>query len=192
MKIGTDIDNVLSNFNEELLKAFLEHDKELRNTGIINKEADYIMKGMFDWSKEEIDSFYYGNLEKIAKNLKPLDKAPEYIKKLKDDGHEIYIISGRNSKEYSDPYQITIDWLKKYDIPYDKLILTDAYNSVEKGKICADNNIELMIDDSSTVCNAVKNCGIDYLLMDTLYNRKKGNLKRVHNWQEIYEYIIFS
>ena len=27
-KIGIDIDNVLSNFNEELLKEFLEHDKK--------------------------------------------------------------------------------------------------------------------------------------------------------------------
>ena len=37
MRIGIDIDNVISNFNEELLKAYIEHDKELRNTGIINK-----------------------------------------------------------------------------------------------------------------------------------------------------------
>ena len=33
--IGIDIDNVISNFDEELLKEFLNHDKELRNTGII-------------------------------------------------------------------------------------------------------------------------------------------------------------
>ena len=31
MKIAVDIDNVLSNFNEMLLKAFLKHDKKLRN-----------------------------------------------------------------------------------------------------------------------------------------------------------------
>ena len=31
MNIGVDIDNVLSNFNEVLLKEFITHDKELRN-----------------------------------------------------------------------------------------------------------------------------------------------------------------
>ena len=37
MMIGIDIDNVISNFDEALLKEFLNHDKEIRNTGIINK-----------------------------------------------------------------------------------------------------------------------------------------------------------
>lgn len=57
MNIGIDIDNVLSNFDDELLKEFLEHDKKLRNSGIINEKADNITKGMFDWSREEIDDF---------------------------------------------------------------------------------------------------------------------------------------
>ena len=135
MKIGIDIDNVISNFNDELLKEFLIHDKELRNTGIINKE-NYITRGMFDWSKEELDDFYYKNIERIANNLSIIDKAPEYIKKLRDNGYEIYIVSGRDNGEYSEPYKMTRDWLDKYEIEYDKLILTDAYNSLEKAEIC--------------------------------------------------------
>ena len=39
MNIGIDIDNVISNFNEALLKEYLLHDKELRNSGIINKKC---------------------------------------------------------------------------------------------------------------------------------------------------------
>ena len=35
MNIGIDIDNVISKF-DEALEEFLKHDKELRNTGIIN------------------------------------------------------------------------------------------------------------------------------------------------------------
>ena len=57
MRIGIDIDNVISNFNEELLKAYIVHDKELRNTGIINKNAEYIRNGMFDWTDEEEKNF---------------------------------------------------------------------------------------------------------------------------------------
>ena len=51
MKIGIDIDNVISNFNDELLKEYLKHDKELRNTGIINKDV-FIRYGMFDWTEK--------------------------------------------------------------------------------------------------------------------------------------------
>ena len=58
MNIGIDIDNVISNFDEELLKEYIEHDKELRNSGIINPNAKYIRNGMFDWSKEEDETFY--------------------------------------------------------------------------------------------------------------------------------------
>lgn len=58
MKIGIDIDNVISNFNEELLKEYLMNDKELRNTGIINENAKYIRNGMFDWTDDEEKTFY--------------------------------------------------------------------------------------------------------------------------------------
>ena len=83
MRIGIDIDNVISNFNDELLKEYLEHDKKLRNTGIINENPHHITQGMFDWTKEENDDFYYNNIERIAKKLKPLSRAAEIISKLK-------------------------------------------------------------------------------------------------------------
>ena len=41
-----------------------------RNTGIINQNAEYIRRGMFDWSEDEEKSFYRGNIERIAKDLK--------------------------------------------------------------------------------------------------------------------------
>lgn len=187
--IGIDIDNVISNFDEELLKEFLNYDKELRNTGIVDKNADYITKGMFDWSKEEIDDFYYNNIERIAKNLKVIDKAQEYIKKLKEDGYVIYIISGRENGEYSNAYQMTVDWLENNKIEYDKLILTNSQDHSEKAKVCIENDVSIMIDDSTKTLLECNNTGITTLLMDNPYNREETTLKRVYNWQEIYEYI---
>ena len=58
MKIGIDIDNCISNFDDTLLEEYLKHDKELRNTGIINKNPEYLRKGMFDWTVEEENNFY--------------------------------------------------------------------------------------------------------------------------------------
>ena len=128
MKIGIDIDNVISNFDEVLKKEFLIHDKELINTGIINPEA-YMTKGMFDWTDDEIWTLYLENIGRITPSLDVIEGASKYIKKLKQDGHTIYIISGRDNGKYTDPYNMTKNWLEKYDITYDKLFLVDAYNS---------------------------------------------------------------
>ncbi len=188
MNIGIDIDNVISNFDEELLKEYIKHDKELRNSGIINQNAKYIRNDMFDWSEEEDNIFYKENIERIAKNLKVIEGVKEYIDKLKKDGHNIYIITGRDNGEYSDPYNMTKEWLQENNIYYDKLIFTDAYDKSQKSKECIKNNVEIMIDDSVSICKNCVESGITTLIMDKPYNREE-NITRVKNWKEIYEYI---
>ncbi len=186
MKIGIDIDNVISNFNETLLNEYIEHDKNLRSNGIINKDA-YIRK-MFDWSAEEEDSFYRNNIERIAKKLNIIDGAKEYIDKIKLDGNLIYIITGRDNGEYSDPINMTKDWLNKFNVYYDELLFTDAYDKKSKADICVKKQIDIMVDDSISMCTNCIDRGIKTFIMDTQYNRK-ANIPRVHNWKEIYEVI---
>ena len=188
MRIGIDIDNVISNFNEMLLETYLMHDKELRNTGIINPNAKYIRTGMFDWSNEEELSFYKDNIEGIAKKLKVKEKAKEYIDRLHSDGHLIYIITGRDNGDYSEPSNMTKKWLDENNIYYDNLILTDAYDIHAKSLECLKNDIDIMIDDSVRICSDLITSGITTILMDTPYNRKI-NIKRVKNWEEFYEFV---
>lgn len=188
MKIGIDIDNVISNFNDELLKEYLKHDKELRNTGIINEDV-FIRYGMFDWTEKEETEFYKNNIERIAIKLKPIHRATETIKKLKEDGNEIIIISGRNNGEYNNPYKLTEEWLAKYNIVYDKLILTNAYNKEEKANICKENNIDIMIEDSTQTAINIEKVGTKVLFMNTRYNKNNENFEKVSNWKEIYSKI---
>ncbi len=187
MRIGVDIDNVISNFDEALLEEYLKHDKELRNKGIINSNAQYIRKGMFDWTEDEETTFYEINIERIVKELSVKDGAKEYIDRLKDDGNEIYIITGRDNGEYSEPYKMTEKWLNDNGIYYDKLIFTNAYQH-DKYSICIENNIDIMIDDSKTMCENCRDNGVNVVLMDTPYN-KESNLTRVRNWLDFYNYI---
>lgn len=187
MRIGIDIDNVISNFDEVLMREFLEHDKLLRNTGVVDDNLD-ITSGMFDWSKEEVCDFYYPNIERIVKSLSLIDGSKEYIDKLKSDGHFIYIITGRDNGEYSNPFEMTKGWLDKYNIYYDKLIFTNAYDKVSKARSCLENNIDIMIDDSVSICKACIDNGIVSLLMDKPCNRS-SNITRVYNWKDIYNFI---
>ena len=189
MRIGIDIDNVISSFDNELLKEYLKHDKTLRNTGIINENADYIRHGMFDWTEEEERAFYNENIERIATNLKPIHNAKKYIDKLKEDGNGIYIITGRDNGDYSNPYDMTINWLNKYEISYDKLILTNSYNKPEKAEVCIKNDINIMIEDSTSTAMNISNNGIKVLLMNTRFNQKCQEFERVNSWREIYSKI---
>lgn len=50
---------------------------------------------------------------------KPLEGAVDAIKRLKSEGHTVILYSARTWAEY----EMTVDWLKNYDIPYDQLIL---------------------------------------------------------------------
>ena len=188
MKIGIDIDNVISNFNDTLLNEYLLHDKKIRNSGVINKNADYIRKGMFDWNEDEETNFYKNNIERIAKKLGVIEGAKEYIDKLHDDGHVICIITGRNNGEYTEPYNMTKKWLDENNIYYDNLILTDAYDKHAKTKQCLEHNIDIMIDDSVRICNDCIENGITTVLMDTPYN-KYSNIQRVKSWKEFYRYV---
>lgn len=187
MRIGIDIDNVISNFDEVLKKEFLEHDKVLRNTGIVDENL-YITSGMFDWSKEETRDFYYPNIERIAKSLSLIDGSKEYIDKIKSEGYSIYIITGRDNGEYSNPFDMTKEWLNKNNIYYDKLIFTNCKDKMAKARVCLENNIDIMNDDSVSMCESCLDNGIVSLLMDKPCNRS-SNITRVYNWKDIYNFI---
>ena len=184
MRIGVDIDNVLSNFDEVLKEQYLKHDKELGGSGIVNK--DVYIKHAFNWDEEYERKFYLDNIEYFASLFKPIKDCDKYIKKLKEEGNEIYIITGRDNGEYSDPYGMTVSWLKENNIYYDKLFLVDAYDSHSKTEICLKYKIDVMIDDSKRMCKDIASHGLRAIIMDTLYNKDAKEFERVYSWKEIY------
>ena len=188
MKIGVDIDNTLSNFNDTLLKDYLENDKKINNSGIVNKNV-YIRK-MFDWDSSYEEEYYKNNIERIAQYFKPIKDSSKYVKKLKKLGHEIYIISGRDNEEYSNPYEMTINWLNKYKIPYDKIILTNGYEYQQKADVCKELGIDIMIDDSINVCTKCIASNIECILFETAFNKNETRFNRLSSWEEIYNFII--
>lgn len=184
MRIGLDIDNVILDTDNLILKEMLKEDKNKRNKGIINKNAPYIFSGMFDWSKEEIEEFLVNNMEKIASNLKPIKDAKKYIDKLLEEKNEIYLISNRAYPYYKEPLKITKNNLKKNNINYTKLILTKTN---DKSKECIDLKIDIMFDDRASNCLKLKEKNINCYLVKTSYEtRTFNNLEMVNNFKEIY------
>ena len=115
MNIGIDIDNVISDYDNCFIQECMQHDKTLRNNGIINKNSADIF-GMFDWTPKEATVFYRNNAERIATNLKPVQHSKEYIDKLKADGYKIIIITARYNGDYTDPHTLRLGYLKTISI----------------------------------------------------------------------------
>ena len=186
MRIGLDIDNVISDFDKGLLEAFLKEDKTKRNTGIIDNNA-HITKGMFDWSKEEIKEFFLTKMEQLAQNLTLREDAKYYMDKMLKDGHELYLITHRSISEYSDPYNLTLVWLKENDINYTKLILS---KTPDKSDECKENKVDVMIDDRVSQCKKMIDNGINCIAMATRYNHNDLlDIDHVNSWKELYQRI---
>lgn len=186
MRIGLDIDNVITDFDKKLLEEFYKEDKNKRNNGIINPKGNWI-RDSFDWTDEEYYEFHTKNMEEFAKVFEPRENAKYYMDKLLEDGHSLYLISHRAYPDYTTPYEVTEKWLKDNDISYTKLILSETTN---KSKECKEYNIDIMFDDVQSNCHKLQENGVNCYLMGTRYNiNNRDGLKVVNDWQELYEVV---
>lgn len=187
MRIGLDIDNVITDFDALLLEEFIKEDKNKRNKGIINPYARHITRDMFDWTEEEVQEFFCNNMERLAKKLELREDAKYYIDKLIAEGHEIYLISHRAYPHYINPFEITKKYLEEKQINYTKLILS---KSTDKSPECIKNKIDIMFDDVVSNCLTLRDKGVNVCLMGTRYNQMyKKDLPIVKGWSELYNKV---
>ena len=184
MKIGIDIDDTVSKTNERLIEEALKYDREyVKGKGFKDPEA-YSFMEMFYWSVVDVDNF----LKRFRKGtafyeLEEKEEAPLYISKLYDEGNEIYFITRRQNTMKMK--SMTKKWLKKKGFKYNKIFMEIR----NKGEFCHNLDIDIFIDnDEKNVYEALE-YKIDSLLMATKYNEDVEDLRKVHNWKEIYDYI---
>ena len=189
MKIGVDIDGVLTNIEQYELdvgsKFFYKESKKIVN------RAGYDIKDIFNVSKEEDNRFWNRYLFYYAKNEPTRKFAAEIINKLREYGAEIYIITARSytiedSKEGKKMRKIVRKWLKKNHILYDKLI----FSPDNKKEICIKNKINVMIEDNPKTIVPLSEI-MPVIAFDAEYNRMcfNQNIYRVYTWYEVYETI---
>ena len=185
MVIGIDMDDTICSTNERIIVEADKYDKEvLGGTGIKDINA-YEFTEMMGWEKDMKGQFFADRLEYIMDTAEIKPSAKEVINKLHDEGNQIIIISFRKGKYIKDPYNLTINWLKRYGVKYDKVFVDTG----EKTDECIENGVNLFIDDKESHCEDVNNIGIDVLLFTNQYNHDENRFKRVDNWDEVYSYI---
>lgn len=189
MRIGIDIDGVLTDIEQWQLdvggKFFSKYDKS-----VVNNEG-YEISEIFDISNELDDEFWNEYLYEYVTKEPSRKYASEVIKKLKDDGNEIYIVTARyltdrDTDDGKKMRKIVVNWLKEQNIYYDEII----FSPEDKKENCKKYNIDIMIEDKVDNINKISSI-IPVICFHAGYNKEcKGkNIYRVYNWYDIYNLI---
>lgn len=190
MIIGIDIDDTLTDIRDEVGAAALKYaqslNKDIDESKVVwdknNNGSSF--KERYNLNKEELLYFFRNIQENITKKAKPREGVVEVIKKLREDGHKIYIITARDSEFHEDPFELSKVWLDKNNIEYDKLIV----NARDKAKVCREQNVDAFIDDKLSNCLEISNENIITIRI-TNYTDEHQEIVNKKNWKEIYEYI---
>lgn len=193
MVIGIDIDDTTVVTVESMVKYGDKYDTE-----VLNREAKkdnlgrikdrYYMNALYGWTEEEKFAFFDMYYKNVLEECYPLPNASEIINKLKQEGNEIIFITARLTNiKNCETENITKETFRKYNIPYDKLIM----NVDDKLKFCKENDVEVFIEDSYETCKSLQENGIKAYLMTTKMNRNivDDKIERVSSWNEVYEKI---
>lgn len=192
MRIGIDIDDTIADSYEVIFAYAQKYTiNELGRTGKIQNNVanhHFYAKIMHNWNEEEEANFWDKYYEKI-KDIKPFTLAVDTIKKLKEEGNEIILITARWPSKNFDIKKTTLEWLRENEIAYDEIVL-DAEN---KAKVALEKKLDVFIDDSFKNCTEVANAGIKTYIMNTRTNQglEAENVTRVYSWSDILNKIKF-
>ncbi len=172
MRIGIDIDNTIVDTRKSVFKY-------KRKSKFKDRKGYY-----YFWPEKDKEEFLDTYVEEIHKNAEVKDYAKEAIDALKEMGHEIILITYRDNIRSNESNSNTKNYLKEHHIFYDEII----FGAFNKGKVCKENHIDLLIDDSLENIESAAKENIKVLVYPMLYN-KKTKYPRVGNWKEVLEYI---
>lgn len=193
MRIGIDIDGVLTDIEQWQLDYgskfyFEKYGKEIQNN------EGYETKEIFKVDSKLDDEFWTEYFKDYSINVDVRKFSSEVIKKLKQDGNEIYIITARGSflshsanvMLFEENKNIVLEWLRKNEIEYDKII----FSPEDKLSICLENNIDVMIEDKVDNINKIST-RIPVICFHAGYNKncKGNNIFRCYSWYDIYSKI---
>ena len=176
MRIGIDIDDVITNTYQSIQNYVKEYDKN----GEISNYMEDVMRG--DMTNPTIKRFFDENCISIFGNAKMKENANIVIQRLLDTGNEIFIITSRGEIKFKGSVELTLKYFKEHNIQYTNIL----WNSFEKAQICKDNNIDLMVDDSVKHCMEINEKNIESILFTSEVNKKNDVIvRRVNNWLEL-------
>ena len=167
-KIGLDIDDTICNTNFVLMKYAIKYNKEHGNKPMLKYNTNNFGE-VFGWNNEEVNDFFRTYYLDALKEIEPKFNVKEVLSKLREEGYEIIFITVRNDRECAgigEARRITLEWFKKYEIPFDELHV----DIQDKKSFCKENNIDIFMDDSIRTVTRVRENNIDTFIAMNDFN----------------------
>ena len=179
MKIAIDIDDTLTNTKDNQTKLWKEYIKKYPNPNY-NEELPYNINE-FD-AGEYISDFWDLNREKLSFESTYKKDVTEIIDKLKEDGHELAIVTSRPDERYTNLKERIAKAIKENNIH----IETIHTNARDKGSYCKEHHFDLLIDDNINQINSATKHGLKAILFNE--NKEYTGLQTT-TWKELYNII---
>lgn len=165
LKVGIDIDGTLS-----CQSTVLSHmaDYYRKPIGNIEDILDFNISSIYNISEDEANTFWETKEMDLCIDAKFHTKRAESIYKrfINEKHDEVYVITSRG-EQYR---KVTEDWLKKNDVKYKELVMTNGESKVD---ILRELKIDIMIDDKPELFYEVKEAGLHTFMVcvDYKYNK---------------------
>lgn len=189
MKIGIDVDGVLTDF-----EWFLDFYTSKMFPKVNINKTEYKYAKRYSCSSQTEVLFYVRYLWWYIRKMPIREGAAEVIRRLHEEGHEIYIITARIGATKKNAFgklmrQKLKEWLHKNGVIYDGIHYVSTHNSAEeKRKIASALGIDFFIeDDPQNVAALMDICEV--VCYTASYNENVP-VERVFDFQEAYQVIV--
>lgn len=185
MKIGIDVDNTIIDTLPVLKEYCREYNEKVVKRNLKMNEKGFAVANLYEWTEEEKIDFLIKYIDEVRGQAKIKQNAQNIIKKLKQEGNIIYIITARKQIGDRNPYEATQKFLQDNNFEYDELIVQK-----DKKQFCIDNNIDILIDDEPQNIDSVSKV-IPVIVFEAIHNEECNgtNIIKVNTWDEVYNII---
>lgn len=189
MRIAVDIDDTL-NVVDRISRPSAYIKRNNLPFRLINENTGAFLD-TFDWKSEDVAAFMREGGITIFTDAPVRKGACEALGRLREEGHEIIILTARQRDWFGNPEKLSRDWLEKRRIPYDEIVAEIQMD--DKARFCREHGISAIVDDRVDVCLEAERQGVRAVLAVCRYN-----LPRAHevplggaNWGQIEQALRF-
>ena len=181
MRIAVDIDDTLNAVDRVRYAGEYIRRKNLPFR-LVDENA-HMLEKVYDWSHDDVLEFVHDGGITAFTDAPARKGAKEVLERWRAAGIEVIVLTSRVAEWFGNPEKLSRDWLEKRHIPYDGLVASCA----DKSAYCAQNNIDILIDDSVEQCLSAQEKGVYAVLAVSRATLERA--REVHyggaNWKQI-------
>lgn len=180
MRIGIDIDDTITATSVVLEDYARRYGDGFGEKGAVLQNVHKIARGYFDvpGTKEFFDT-YAG----VAwREIKAKPDAASVINDLRQRGDVVVLITTRGDKVFEGAERMTREFLDENGIGYDEIV----FGVREKMQTCVEQRLDVMIDDSESLCEKLLQTEVRPILFSSMNNvHVDAGVPRADNWLDL-------